>query len=185
MNGQQQQQQDSLRQAWDTARTEYISATTQVASNIVTTTESLATPFVKAWDNVMSRAVCEFLPNSHEWRVTAGDLQFQSTAATPWICVVNTVDGAANAPWVPVDAPVGVSMMHKVLGIKIPEKSYSYARFISFRVLFDLLARLWMVRSEMPPAADGPLVFSAEWFRQVTLVSMGHCKSIADREAKK
>jgi hypothetical protein len=131
---------------------------------------AIAKPFLDAWAAAIANSSVEFVRNSHEWRITSVAGTLQSTSATPCVCNVNV---GADA-WAPVDSPIAIATLHKALGIKVPEKSKSYVNYIGYKLLFDCMARVWIVRSEMPASADTALI--------LTVTCTAHYKSIDLRQ---
>jgi hypothetical protein len=141
-----------------------------------------AKPFLDAFAKALDASTVELEPNSHVWRVVlfGGNLVIANNAdadSMAWICTVGQHGE--------LDKPEAISAIHKALGIKVAEKSSAFATFVSTRMFFLLLDRVWAIRSLMPQHVDTILVYSAEWFRKVTLASAGHFKFAADRDQNK
>ena len=68
------------------------------------------------------------------------------------------------------------------LNIKKPDHATEeYIRYIVYRIIFDLLARVWHVRALLPhPVADA-LAVDTKWFMQASVHGMEHYQFAADR----
>jgi hypothetical protein len=179
--------------AFRAARDALIAQGTAEALVRANTATAQAIPFLTAWRDALDKSTVRFYPKNTQWSVFIDGpkqaMEFRAVLTDPvamplaWTCqLVFISPSGSEMVGVIDDAPVLRRFIQTFLNIKRPDAvTEEYILYIVYRIIFDLMARVWHVRGLLSLPVVDALAVETRWFMQASIHGMEHYQFAVDR----